>query len=342
MPAPTLSVVVNNFNYARYLPEALDSVLSQLADGDELLVVDDGSTDESAEILRKYATAQGMGVIHQSNGGQVKAVRNGISAATRDIIVLLDSDDYFLPGYLDRVRGFYASHPDVDVMFASPLLTGPDAGQMREIGNTLERISYPTGSLGPGKWATLLFHEFVGTPTSGFSIRRDLARKILLLPQGLDRVELPGPVTRFLFGIPRHPSGHINASADGILVRCVSVLGAQRYFDRTPGFAYRIHGSNFYASLPRHGQLYVRSRRKAIASRAFRETYKIPQWPSCSELSAEITGRSWPVNRLRRATLRLRYAAYALRARGSLVQKLAALLTALGIGRPRPASRPPP
>ena len=101
---PRLSIVVNNYIYAQYLPEALGSVIRQMIEGDELIVVDDGSTDGSSALLREFARDYGIRFIEQANCGQMGTVRTGIKAAQGDVVVLLDSDDYFLEGYLQRLR----------------------------------------------------------------------------------------------------------------------------------------------------------------------------------------------------------------------------------------------
>lgn len=70
----TVSVVVNNYNYARFLPAAIESVLPQLRQGDELVIVDDGSTDESSAILAGFADRGSVRVIKQRNQGQLRTV----------------------------------------------------------------------------------------------------------------------------------------------------------------------------------------------------------------------------------------------------------------------------
>lgn len=325
---PSLSITVNNYNYARYLDVALDSVLDQMIEGDELIVVDDGSTDTSSDVLQTYANKPGVILIKQENAGQVIAVRTGMEAATGDVLLLLDSDDYFLPGYLCRLRQIYSQQPEVSMVFSPPQLFGEDKALVEEMRQTLDGISYDGGLLSPTKWATLLFFEFVGTPTSGISMRRDLAQKMLLLPERVDGEHKHNGFIRSLFGVPLHRVGH--TSTDGILVRCASVLDATRYLDSEPGFAYRIHGKNKFAAMPRRGQLYVRSLRKKSVTSAFRQTYELPHWPTAAELKKEIQQRPWPRKKFRRLTIRLRYAYYAIRSRGGWKEKTAALLAAAG------------
>lgn len=99
---PTLGVIIPNFNYARFLPQALNSVLAQEPAFDEITVVDDGSTDDSHEVLAQYAGR--IKTINTSNSGQLNAYRTGISATTSDYIYSLDADDYVVPGFVARLH----------------------------------------------------------------------------------------------------------------------------------------------------------------------------------------------------------------------------------------------
>lgn len=326
--APSLSIAVNNHNYGKYLGEALDSVLDQMAEGDELIVVDDGSTDESAEVLRQYEGRPAVRVIRQENAGQVAACLAGIRAAGGEVVLLLDSDDYYLPGYLERIRVIYTQEPTVSMVFSTPELFGPETKDVAEMRETLQHISYEGGVLASTKWASLLFFEFVGTPTSGISMRRELAQRMLLLAPQLNtdyqHNELPAKLLRVSI------DAAAQASIDATLARCASVLDAIRFIDPEPGFGYRIHGKNKFAALPRRGQLYVRLLRKKSIIRALRNTYELPDRPTSLELGREIENRSWPRSARRRLSIRLRYAFYAFTSRGSWQEKAGAIMAALG------------
>jgi glycosyltransferase involved in cell wall biosynthesis len=95
MIEPLVSIIINNFNYGRYVSQAIESVLAQTYKNIELIIVDDGSTDESIDIICKYTNhAQ---VIFKENGGQASALNIGIAKAMGSYILLLDSDDYLFP-----------------------------------------------------------------------------------------------------------------------------------------------------------------------------------------------------------------------------------------------------
>jgi glycosyltransferase involved in cell wall biosynthesis len=101
MSKPLVSIIMPCYNGEAFLAEAIDSVLGQTFHDFELIVVDDGSADRSAEILARYGDR--IRVIRQANRG-VSAARNaGIEAARGDFIAFLDSDDYWEPVFLDEM-----------------------------------------------------------------------------------------------------------------------------------------------------------------------------------------------------------------------------------------------
>jgi glycosyltransferase involved in cell wall biosynthesis len=106
-----VSVIIPTYNRGWILKEAIDSVLSQDFDDFELIVVDDGSTDNTQDILDGYA--RDIIVLRQDNRG-VSAARNaGIAFASGQFIAFLDSDDLWLPGKLSIQIDFFNSNPDV-------------------------------------------------------------------------------------------------------------------------------------------------------------------------------------------------------------------------------------
>jgi glycosyltransferase involved in cell wall biosynthesis len=107
---PLVSVIIPTYNRGWILNEAIDSVLSQGFDDFELIVVDDGSTDNTQDILDGYA--RDITVIRQDNRG-VSAARNaGIDSASGQFIAFLDSDDLWLPGKLSLQVDFFNSNPE--------------------------------------------------------------------------------------------------------------------------------------------------------------------------------------------------------------------------------------
>lgn len=99
-----ISIVIPVYNIAAELPCCVESVLPQMDDGAELIIVDDGSTDGSDRICDEYAEAPGVTVIHKPNGGLSSARNTGIDAATGDYLLFLDGDDYLRPGSVRLLR----------------------------------------------------------------------------------------------------------------------------------------------------------------------------------------------------------------------------------------------
>lgn len=105
-----VSVIIPSFNRSRMLKEAIDSVLAQNFRDFELIVADDGSTDDTPDVLESYQ--ENIIVIRQENRG-VSAARNaGIAAASGEYLAFLDSDDLWLPGKLSEQVAFFNSRPD--------------------------------------------------------------------------------------------------------------------------------------------------------------------------------------------------------------------------------------
>jgi glycosyltransferase involved in cell wall biosynthesis len=106
---PTVSVIIPTFNRAAMLKQAVESVLSQDFRDFELIVVDDGSTDDTMAVLASYPLAS---VIRQPHRGVSTARNAGIKTATGRFIAFLDSDDLWLPQKLSVQTAFFQKHPD--------------------------------------------------------------------------------------------------------------------------------------------------------------------------------------------------------------------------------------
>ena len=99
MTQKRISVIIPNYNYARYLDQAIQSVLKQSYDNLELIVVNNGSTDNSLEILEKYEHE--IRLVNQPNLGQSGARNSGLSLSTGEFIAFLDADDFWEPTKLE-------------------------------------------------------------------------------------------------------------------------------------------------------------------------------------------------------------------------------------------------
>jgi hypothetical protein len=103
-----ISIIINNYNYGRFLGECVESVLGQTVPAHEVIVVDDGSTDDSREILHPYRHR--LSILIQENAGQAAALNRGFAAARGEWILFLDADDYLFPEALATLDGAMRPH----------------------------------------------------------------------------------------------------------------------------------------------------------------------------------------------------------------------------------------
>jgi glycosyltransferase involved in cell wall biosynthesis len=113
---PKVTVVIPTFNSAGLLPEAINSVLEQKFRDFEIILVDDGSTDNTHEVVSDYRSK--LTYVYQKNMGVAAARNRGIQMARGDYLVFLDADDVLLPNKLGEQVDFFQKHPDVDLLFS--------------------------------------------------------------------------------------------------------------------------------------------------------------------------------------------------------------------------------
>ena len=111
---PLVSIVISNFNYAEFLAIAIDSALAQTYREFEVIVVDDGSTDHSAEVIDRYADR--VTAVFKPNGGQASAFNTGVEHSQGELVCLLDADDVFEPDKVRRVVAAAIAHPEAHLI----------------------------------------------------------------------------------------------------------------------------------------------------------------------------------------------------------------------------------
>ncbi|MDM0073197.1 glycosyltransferase [Variovorax sp. J2P1-59] len=178
-PKPSVSVAIICFNYGRFLPECLDSCLAQTVPADEIVVVNDGSTDNSAEVLDGYAARfPVIRAIHQANGGICSATNAALAACSGDVVVLLDADDTMVPQRIEMVLAAFrrlvdGHHPGwVHHLMTRFSDTRPDLGMAPY---------YPAGK-GPEGWLAAEALHAASSPvlslTSALAFRKEVLAAI--------------------------------------------------------------------------------------------------------------------------------------------------------------------
>jgi glycosyltransferase involved in cell wall biosynthesis len=166
---PRISVILPAYNRAEQISRAIDSVLAQELGDFELIVVDDGSTDETVQEIKDYRDERVRLIELGENRGSNAARNAGIRASNASLIAFLDSDDFYLPQKLGRVVGEFDKRSGLDVLVDSFVkLTSPGSRrQQLELRNPVTRSTE--------EFALKLFRHELWKATSAISLRREAA-----------------------------------------------------------------------------------------------------------------------------------------------------------------------
>ena len=135
---PTITVVTPSYNQGAYLERTIRSVLAQAYPRLQYIIMDGGSTDNSVDIIKAYASGIDFWQ-SRPDGGQSAAINAGWRRATGEILAWLNSDDYYLPGTLEFVGEYFATHPDVWVAYGSWEAVDPEGGHLHFAGRPFSR-----------------------------------------------------------------------------------------------------------------------------------------------------------------------------------------------------------
>ena len=208
---PLVTVVINNYNYARFLRAAIDSVLAQTYDRLEVVVVDDGSTDDSRSVIASYGGR--VRSIFKVNGGQGSAYNAGFRESRGELILFLDSDDLLDPDAVKETVKLWA--PDVaKIHFYLRVISG-------EEGEPTSSVT-PANTLADGDLRAQIIQTgyYCGPPSSGNVYSRRALESVMPIP------ESTWPKAADTFPVYLTPfEGRVSA--------CRRILGS-----------YRIHGRN--------------------------------------------------------------------------------------------------
>lgn len=131
--AGMVSVIIPNYNHARYLPDAIDSILAQTYQNFEIIVVDDGSKDNSREVGARYG--EKINYIYQENAGLSAARNTGLRRAHGEFIGLLDADDMYEPAFMATLVNFLTQHPQYDGVYCGYQFVDDDGFALPQIEN---------------------------------------------------------------------------------------------------------------------------------------------------------------------------------------------------------------
>jgi glycosyltransferase involved in cell wall biosynthesis len=212
-----VDIVVDNFNYGRFVGEAVESALAQTHAHVNVIVVDDGSTDGSRRILRRYADR--VELVFKQNGGQASALNAGLARCRGDVVVFLDADDMLHPAAVSRVAEVFAARPDtVHVPYRLQVVDA--LGRANGAVKPPLDVQFPRGDIAAAQLTFPFDIVSVGTSGNAFSVA------------ALRRV---API----------PEDEFAECADWYLVHVVPLLGRVTPIDEILG-NYRIHGGNAY------------------------------------------------------------------------------------------------
>jgi glycosyltransferase involved in cell wall biosynthesis len=189
LPAqPLVSILVSNYNYGRFIADSIKSALDQTYSNIELIICDDGSTDDSVQVIEEFVRRDSrLQLIRKANGGQASGFNAAFAASRGEIIALLDSDDLFLPHKVERIVADFHAHPE----------SGFGVHRVIRMSADLRRqVVWPMSDPLPVGWYGSRLLRDGGImpctpPTSGLSLHRDVAERLFPLPLERPLVSCP-------------------------------------------------------------------------------------------------------------------------------------------------------
>lgn len=215
-----VSIIINNYNYARFLRDAIDSALDQSHQPVEVIVVDDGSTDNSAEVIAGYGSR--VVPVIKENEGQTSAFNVGFRISRGEVVIFLDSDDMLLPTAAERAQEIMRDRAVAKVHWPLWVVDreGTKTGQLKPESRLVEGdLKESVVDEGP--------EAYVTPPTSGNAWARAFLEKVFPLPE----IE-----------------GYRRGGADVYLAALAPLFGSIRRISEPQSY-YRLHEQNNFATL---------------------------------------------------------------------------------------------
>jgi hypothetical protein len=214
-----VSIVVLNHNYAHFLPLSIESALAQVSCDVEVVVVDDGSTDGSVDVIRGF---DGIAPVIKDNGGQASAMNAGFAASTGDVVIFLDADDVLFPTAARDVAAEMSAHPDAAWVMYRLRLIDAEGHESQHVRPRRPGVM-PHGDL---RRHVARYRCFHWQPTSGNAFARWALDPVMPVPEADYRI-----------------------SADAYLATVMPLVGTIRSVDAVLG-GYRVHGKSNFTSGP--------------------------------------------------------------------------------------------
>lgn len=144
---PKVSIIMPTYNRGVFIGETIESVISQTFQDWELIIVDDGSTDNTDEVVGRYLSDERIVYLHSSHVGRSRARNQALALTRGEYISYLDSDDLFLPKKLEKQLKWFSEHPETDMVYTSALVINDDGDFLdfmyhaNESGNIYEKVA---------------------------------------------------------------------------------------------------------------------------------------------------------------------------------------------------------
>jgi GT2 family glycosyltransferase len=171
---PRVSVCMAAYNGGRFIQEQLDSIFPQLAADDEVVIVDDCSTDDTIARIQNCRDERIRLLVHEKNQGVVATFEDTLRSAHGDILFLCDDDDLWAPGKVERVLREFEAHPDVHIVTTRAVLIDDRGARLPNA-----RVNR-YGEFLSGFWRNILMNHYQG---SAMAIRASLLGRVLPFPR---------------------------------------------------------------------------------------------------------------------------------------------------------------
>jgi glycosyltransferase involved in cell wall biosynthesis len=180
---PIVDVIIPTYNTAKYLPIAIESVIAQTFEDWRILLIDDGSTDNTADVVAPYLKQLGdrLKYIRQENSGVSAARNNGLRNSTAELIALLDADDVWLPCRLAESLKCFEGRPAVGLAYGLISRIDADGAVIDTFAGNREHAE--------GRIAPYIYMRRVQLPTSSMTFRKDCVDKVGVFDESLRATE---------------------------------------------------------------------------------------------------------------------------------------------------------